>query len=48
MFNGREAGSEVNKLIKPLLQAIPPNPLVYGKRGKRARFFLTKEDKKQC
>ncbi len=48
MFNGREAGPEVNKLIKPLLQAIPPNPLVYGKRSKRARFFLTKEDKKQC
>ena len=48
IFNGRDAGSEVPKLIMPLLQAIPPNPLDYGKRRRRACFPLTKEDKKQC
>ena len=48
IFNGRDAKCEVNKLIKPLLQAIPPNPLVYGKRRKRARFRINMEDKKQC
>ncbi len=48
IFNGRDAECEVNKLIKPLLQAIPPNPLVYGKRRQRARFRINMEDKKQC
>ncbi|OGP97458.1 MAG: hypothetical protein A2Z51_12065 [Deltaproteobacteria bacterium RBG_19FT_COMBO_52_11] len=48
MFNGREAGSEVNKLIKPPLQAIPPNLQNFGKRRKQARFFPAMEDKKQC
>jgi len=48
IFNGRNAGSEIKKLIKPLLQAIPPNPLDYGRRRRRARFALTKEDKEQC
>jgi len=48
IFNGRDAKCEGNKLIKPLLQVIPPNPLVYGKRRKRARFRINMEDKKQC
>lgn len=48
MFNGKEARSEVYKLIKPPLQAIPPNLRDFGKRKKQARFLPAMEDKKQC
>ena len=48
MINGRDAGSEVNKLIKPLLRAMPQTLWFTGNGRRRARFFLTKEDKKPC
>jgi NAD(P)H-nitrite reductase large subunit len=47
MINGKEAGSEVYKLISPSLRVMPQDLLDYGIQRRRARF-ISMEDKNQC
>ncbi|MBI5966316.1 MAG: hypothetical protein HY882_00460, partial [Deltaproteobacteria bacterium] len=43
MINGKEAGSEVYKLIKPSFHVMPQNLLDYGIQRRRARLIFEEE-----